>query len=125
MLGSSLCDYSDAYIFASATRTVPNTAAAGANQNNIKNIIIKNCDPFTNCISEINNTQKDNAENIDIIMPMYKLIEYGDNYSETSGSLWQFYRDKPFIIDNDAIADFPADNNNSGSFKYKTKIAAE
>ena len=63
MLRSSLCDYSDAYILVSATITVPNTAAA-ADPNNRKNIIIKNCAPFTNCISEINNTQIDNAKDI-------------------------------------------------------------
>ena len=55
MLRSSLCNYSDAYILVSATITVPNTAAAGAAANKIKNIIIKNCAPFTNCTSEINN----------------------------------------------------------------------
>ena len=104
-----------------ATVTVPNTAAAGA-RNNRKNIIIKNCASFTNCISEINNTQIDNAKDIDIVMPMYNLIEYSDNYSKSSGSLYQCYRDEPFLDNND-IADFPADNNNSASFKYKTKIA--
>ena len=66
MLRSSLCDYSDAYILVSGTITVPNTAAAAANPNNRKNIVIKNCAPFTNCISEINNTQIDNAKDIDI-----------------------------------------------------------
>ena len=67
-----------------------NTAAAGANANNVnKKLIFKNCAPFTNCISEINNTQVDNAKDIDIAMLMYNLIEYSDNYSETSGSLWQ------------------------------------
>ena len=65
MLRSSLCDYSDAYTLVSGTITVPNTAAA-ANPNNRKNIVIKNCAPFTNCISEINNTQIDNAKDIDI-----------------------------------------------------------
>ena len=56
---------------------------------------------------------------------MYNLVEYSDNYSKTSGSLWQFYRDETFINDNGAIANFPADNNNnnSASFKFKTKIA--
>ena len=86
MLRSSLYDYSDAYILVSATITVPNTAATGANQNNRKNIIIKNCAPFTNCISEINNTQIDNAKDIDIVMSMYNLIEYSDNYYKTFGS---------------------------------------
>ena len=67
----------------SAIITVPNTVAAGAEANNRKNIIIKNCASFTNCISEINNTQIDNAKDIDIVMPMYNLIEYSDNYSKT------------------------------------------
>ena len=87
MLRSSLCDYSDAYILVSATITVPNTEGAGAGANNIKNVIIKNCPPFTNCISKINNTQIDNDKDIDIEMSMYNLIEYSDNCSKTSGSL--------------------------------------
>ena len=77
ILGSSLFDYSDAYILASATITVPNTAAAASNR---KNIIIENCGP-------LNNTQIDNAKDIDIVMPMHNLIEYSDNYSKTSGGL--------------------------------------
>ena len=88
MLKSSLCDYSDAYILVKGIITVNNTAAAGANANNTdKKVIFKNCDRFTNRISEINNTQIDNAKDIDIIMPMYNLIEYSDNYLKTSGSL--------------------------------------
>ena len=79
-------------------------------------MIIKNCAPFTDCISEINNTQINNAKGIDEVMPMYNLIK-------TSGSLWQYYRDEPFLDDNGAIADFPAGNNNSALFKFKTKIA--
>ena len=71
MLRSRLCDYSDVYILVSATITVPNTAAAGVDPNNRKNIIIKNCAPFINCTSEINNTQRDNARDIDIVKPMY------------------------------------------------------
>ena len=90
MLRSSLCDYSDAYILVKGNITVNNTAAAN---NTNKKVIFKNCAPFTNCISKINNTQIDNAEYIDIVMPMYKLIEYGDNYSKTSGSLWQYCKD--------------------------------
>ena len=54
---------------------------------------------------------------------MYNLIEYSDNYSKKSGSLWQYYKDELFLNANGAIADFPADNNNSGSFKFKTKVA--
>ena len=90
MLRSSLCDYSDAYILVSATITVPNTEATGAAANNRINMIIKNCTPFTDCISEINNTQIDNAKDTDIVIPMYNLIEYSDNYYKTSGSLWHF-----------------------------------
>ena len=89
MLKSSSCDYSDAYILVKGTSTVNNTAAADADANNSnKKVIFTNCAPFTNCISEINNTQVDNAKDIDIVMPMYNLIEYSDNYSKISGNLW-------------------------------------
>ena len=87
MLKSSLCDYSDVYMLVTGTITVPSTR---------KNIIIKNCAPFTDCMSKINNTQIDNAKYIDMIMPMYNLIQHSDNYSKTSGRLWQYYRDEPF-----------------------------
>ena len=83
MLRSSLCDYSDAYILVKGNITVNNTAADGAAANNTnKKVIFKNCAPFTNCISKINNTDIDNAKYIDIVMPMYNLIEYSDNYSK-------------------------------------------
>ena len=89
MLRSSLCDYSDAYILVKVTIAVNTTSAAGANANNTdKKVRFKNFAPFTNCISVINNTQIDNAKDIDIVIPMYNLIEYSDNYSKTSGSLW-------------------------------------
>ena len=123
MLASSLCDYSDAYLLVSATITVPNTATDGANPNNRKNVKIKKCYPFANCINEINNTQIDNAKDIDIVMPMHNLIEYSDNYSKTSESLWHYYRDEPYLNANGNIADFLADNNNNASFKFKIKIA--
>ena len=71
MLRSRWCDYNDPYTLVSVTITVPNTAAAAENR---KNIITKNCPPFTNFISEINNTQIDNAKDIDIVLPMYNLI---------------------------------------------------
>ena len=88
MLRSSLCDYSDAYILVKGNITVNNAAAAGAAVNNTnEKVIFKNCAPFTNCINNINNGQIDNAECIDIVMPMHNLIEYSDNYSKTSGSL--------------------------------------
>ena len=89
MLKSSLCSYSNAYILRKGNVTVDNTGAAGAAANNTnKKVIFKNCAPFTNCISEINNTQVDNAKDTDLVMPMYNSIEYSDNYSKTSGSLW-------------------------------------
>ena len=96
MLRSILCDYSDAYILVKGNISVNNTAAAGADANNTnKKVIFKNCAPFTDCISKINNTQVDNAKDIDIVMPMYNLIEYRDNYSKTSGSLQQYCKDIP------------------------------
>ena len=89
MLKSSLCDYSDAYILVKGTITVADTSAAGVAANNTnKKVIFRNCTPFTNCISEINNKQADNAKDIDIVMLMYNLIEYSDNYLQTSGSFW-------------------------------------
>ena len=88
ILKSSLCDYSDAYILVKRTIAVNNTAAADTDaNNNNKKVIFKNCAPFTKCISEINNTQVENAKDIDIVMTMYNLIEYSDNYAKTSGSL--------------------------------------
>ena len=70
------------------TITVPNTSAADKNANNVgKKVIFKNCAPFTKCISEINDTQVDNAKDIDVVMSMYKLTEYSDSYSKKSGSL--------------------------------------
>ena len=89
MLKSSLCDYSDAYILVNGTIVVNNTTAADTDANNTnKKVIFKHCVPFPNCISGINNTQVDNAKDIDIVMPMYNLIEHRDNYSKTSGRLW-------------------------------------
>ena len=86
LLRSSLCDYSDADILVKGNISVNNTAASAENNTN-KKVIFKNCSPFTNCVSKINNTQIDNAEYIAVVMPMYNLIEYSDNYSKTSGSL--------------------------------------
>ena len=126
MIRSSLCDYSDAYMLVKETITVPNTAAASAAVNNTnKKVIFKNCAPFTSCITKITNTQVDYADDIDIVMPMYNHIEYSDVYLKTSGSLWQYYRDEPAIDANGNMIDFPADNNNSTSFKYKQKITGQ
>ena len=59
--------------------------------------MFKSCAPFTNCISKIKNTQVDDAQDTDIVIPMYNLIEYGDAYSKASGSSWQYYRNEPTI----------------------------
>ena len=122
MLRSSLCDYSDAYILVKGNITVNNTAADGAAANNTnKKVIFKNCAPFTNCISKINNTQIDNAEYIDIVMPMCNLIEYSDNYSRTSGSLWEYCKDIPAVDSDDDIAIFNGAND-TDSLNFKSNI---
>ena len=107
------------------TITVNNTAAAGAAANNAnKKVIFKNCAPFTNCISEINNMQVDNAKDTDIVMSMYNLIEYSDNYSRTSGSLWQYCKDIPVVDNNNAIVNF-AEYNLTDSFNFKAKMTGQ
>ena len=117
MLKSSLCDYSDAHILVKGTITITGAgddAAARQADERDKGVVFKNCAPFINCISEINNTQVDNAKDIDTVMPMYNLIEYSDNYAKTSGSLWQYYRDEL----NDNLA-------NSESFKFKVRTTGK
>ena len=122
MLKSSLCDYSDAYIPVKETVSANNTAAAGAAvNNNDRKVIFKNCAPFTNCISEINNTQIDNAKDIDIVMHMYNLIEYSDNYAKTTESLWQYCKDIPAGDANNEITEFRR-GNTTDSFNFKAKI---
>ena len=87
ILNSILCNYSDAYILAKGTISI--AAQTGDNPNNgNKEVVFKNCAPFTDCISEINNTQIENAKDINVVMPIYNLVEYSKNYSKTSGSLW-------------------------------------
>ena len=71
-------------------------------------------------MSSIYNTQVDNAKDIGLVMPMYKLVEYSDDHSETFGSLWQYYIDEPGLTDDDAVDNF---SGNSTSFKFKQKIA--
>ena len=89
-------------------------AAADANTR----LALKNCAPFTKCNLEINNEHVDTAENLDIVTPMYNLIEYSDNYQDSSATLYQYKRDEP--PEDDAVADLTADN--SDSFKYKTSL---
>ena len=92
MLRSDLSDYADAYILAKGKITITgvgdNADSRQADERN-KSVVFKNCVPFTKCMSRINNIGIDNAQDIDIVMPMYNLIEYSDNCSKTSGSLWQ------------------------------------
>ena len=90
MLRSNLCDYGDSFILVKGTITITgagNDAAVRQADERNKGVTFKNCATFTKCISRINNTDVDNAHDIDIVMPMYNLIEYSDNYSKTSGSL--------------------------------------
>ena len=117
MLRSNLCDYADSYILVKGTITITGAgddAAARQADERDKGVIFKNCAPFTKCISRINNTDIENAKYIDIVMPMYNLIEYSDNYSKTSGSLYQYYKDEP----NDNMPD-------SESIKSKAKITGK
>ena len=123
-LESSLCDYSDAYILVTGNITVTRTIAAAAGGdpqrkqplNAATQVVFKNCAPFKDCRTEINDTFVDYADFINITMPMYNLIEYSDNYSDTSGSLWNFKRDE---ITNNANV---TNDDNAPSFKYKSSL---
>ena len=109
MLRSDLCDFSDAYIVVKGDITLEGDN--DANKRN-KNLAFKNNAPFINCISKINGVKIDNAEDLDVVMPMYNLLEYSKNYRKTTGSLWNYYRDEP----SNPLS------TNSESFKYKTSI---
>ena len=125
MLKSSLCDYSDAYILITWNITIINITAANANGNNTsKKVIFKNCAPFSNCISEINNTQLNKAKDIDIVIPMYNLIEYSDDYSKTSGSIWQSCKDIPAVNDNGNIVKFNG-TNATDLFNFEAKVTGQ
>ena len=125
MLRSSLCDCSDAYILVKGNITVYDTAGAGVAVNNTnKKVVFKNCAPFTNCISKINNIQINNAEYIDIVMLMYNLIEYSDNHSKTSGSLWKYCKEISAVNNNGNIVNFNGANA-TDSVNFKTKITGQ
>ena len=114
VLRSTLCGCADAYILVKGTITITRAGDNDATRQTVernKDVILKSCAPFTKFISKINDAEIYNAQDIDIVIPMYNLTEYSDNYSKTSGSLWQYYKDDP----NDNLAD-------SESFKYKIKI---
>ena len=117
MARSNLCGYADAYIHVKGTITITgegdDDAARKADERD-KGATFKNCTPLTKCTNGINNADTDTAQDINIVMPMYNSIEYSDNYSKTSGCLWQYYKDEP----NDNLAD-------SESFKSKVKITGK
>ena len=125
MLRSDLCDFSDAYVvakgeiivtkkkFTADDIEVPNNTAANAtaanNANNDafgeKKLVFKNNALFIKCVSKINGVKIDNAEDLDVVMPMYNLLEYSKNYRKTTESLWNYYRDEPSSsTDNNNIA---------------------
>ena len=85
MIRSTLCDYSDAYIHVKGNMKIPNTGTLATKNNRDKKVTFKNCTPFTNFISKINNAQIDYANVIDVLVPIYNLIEYNNIYSKTSG----------------------------------------
>ena len=129
ILRSNLCDYSDIYILVKGTITITGDGdgdddAAKRTDERDKRVIFKNCAPFTKCISRISNTDIDNAQDIDIVMPMYNLIEYSDNYSKTSGSLWQYYKEIPAINDDGYVLNFDGANA-TDSFNFKSKITGQ
>ena len=106
-----MCDYAEAYILADGTIRATNAL-------NATRLALKNFAPFTKCNLEINDEHADTAENLDIVMPMYNLIEYSDNYQDSPATLYQYKRDEP--PEDDAVADLTADS--SSSFKYKIKL---
>ena len=125
MLRSNLFDYSDAYILVKGTITVT-TPGASNGANNIRDkingpLILKNNAPFVSCITRINGELIEDADDLDIVMSMYNLLEYSKNYKKTIGSLYNYFRDE--------LSDDADDNNfdniklvNSNTFKYKNKI---
>ena len=100
-------------------------AAAAAINNAKKTLIFKNCTPFTSCIRRINITQVDDVQCINVVMPMYNLIEYSDNYSTTLAILWQYCRDEPAFANNGDITDFNEGNAGTNLFKIKEKVTCQ
>ena len=122
MLRSDLCDYADVSILVNGTITVNGIVNGAENEINRRNrpLILKNYAPFVSCITKINNELIEDAENLDIVMPMYNLLEYSKNYRKTMGSLYNYYRDE---LSNDNNNNFANRNVvNSNTFKYKNKI---
>ena len=116
VIKSNLCDYSDAYILVTG-----NITATGGDANT--RVAFKNSAPFMKYITHINDEHGDNVDNLDIIMPMYNLIEYSDNYSDTSGSFWQFKRDESPVTNAGDLDN--VSKTNSTCFKYKSSFIKE
>ena len=118
-----MCDYSDEYIVVTERITV--TGSDNANRRN-KKLTFKNDVPFRSCISKLNNTFIDNSEDLDIVILIYNLLEYSDNYSMASGILWNSYWDEVNDTPNKKdVANNKINDNKTAtsiSFKYKTKI---
>ena len=140
ILRSDLCDFSEAYIvvkgnitvykkiftagdFDVLNNTADNATATNRANNNAfgkKKLILKNNAPFINWITKINGIKIDNKEDLDVVTPMYNLLEYSKNYKKTTGSLWNYYRDEPnSSTDNDNITHSIL---NSKSFDYKANF---
>ena len=98
MLRSSLCDYFDAYILVKGTIMVtapgPNNGANNIRDKRNRPVILKNHAPFVSCIARINGELIEDADDLDIVMPMYNLLGYSKNYRKTIGSLYNYYRDE-------------------------------
>ena len=118
MFRSDLCDNADAYILVNGTITV---AGNQARDRQNRPLILKNNAPFVSCITRINNELIEDADDLDIVKPMYNLLEYSKNYRETIGSLYNYYQDE--LNDDSNLNNF-ANNNvvSSNSFQYKNKI---
>ena len=118
MLRSDLCDYADAYILVNGTIMV---AGNHPRDKQNKPVILKNNAPFVSCITRINGELIEDADDLDIVMPMYNLLEYSKNYRRTIGSLYNYYRDE---LNDDADNNNFANNNvvSSNTFNYKNKI---
>ena len=123
MSRSDLCDYSDAYILVKGTITVNGVVNEVESEIFRRNrpLILKSNAPFVSCMTKINNEFIENADDLDIVMPMYNLLEYSKNYSKTIGSLYNYYRDE--LSDDNNLNNFPNTNVvNSNAFEYKNKI---
>ena len=123
MLRSNLCDYSDAYILVKGTVTVNGIVNGAENEILRRNrpLILKNNALFVSCMTKINNEFIEDADDLDIVMPMYNLLEYSKNYRKTIDSLYNYHKDE--LSDNNNPNNFlNTDVVNSNAFEYKNKI---